>query len=75
MSYWDLINVDDFWEKRDTFNSERWEVAFYCKDCRKLVEVDRPNENGYVFICKVCSWKNIALWTTQWLISNYKIKV
>jgi len=75
MSYNDLINVDDFWDKRDTFNQERWDVAFYCKDCAKIVEVDRPNENGYVFICKVCAWKNIVIWTTEWLKSNYKIKV
>ncbi len=73
MSYSDLINIDDF-TKRDNFSEERWEVSFYCKDCEKIVETDRPNKNGYIFVCKECSWKNVAVWTLEWLKSNYKIK-
>lgn len=74
MSYWDLINIDDFWSKRDEFSTERWEVSFYCKDCTKLVEVDRPNPKGYKFVCKECKWNNIAVGTQEGLKSNYKIK-
>lgn len=73
MSYTDLINIDDF-AKRETFNNERGDVSFYCKDCKKIVEVNRPNKNGYTFICKECKSKNIALWTLEWLKTNYKIK-
>lgn len=74
MSYADLINIDDFWDKRDTFNQERWDVSFFCKDCSKIVETSRPEESWYVFICKTCNWKNIAIWTYEWLKSNYRIK-
>lgn len=28
-------------KKRETFNDERWDVAFYCKDCEEIVETDR----------------------------------
>jgi hypothetical protein len=74
MSYADLINIDDFWDKRDTFNQERWDVTFFCKDCNKIVETNRPDENWYVFICKICNWKNIAIWTQEWIKSNYRVK-
>jgi Zn finger protein HypA/HybF involved in hydrogenase expression len=73
MSYSDLINVDDF-EKKEYFSQERWDVSFYCKDCKKLVETDRPNPNWYTFICHECEWKNIVIWTEEWLKTNYKIK-
>ena len=73
-NFWDLVNIEEFWNKREYFNPERWEVSFYCKDCKKLVEVDRPNPKWYTFICKICNWKNIAIGTEEWLKSNYKIK-
>ena len=73
MSYSDLINVDDF-EKKEYFSQERWEISFYCKDCKKLVETDRPDPNGYKFICKNCEWENIVIWTQEWLKSNYRLK-
>jgi len=73
MNYKDLINIDDF-EKRETFNEERWDVAFYCKDCEELVEIDRLNPNWYIFKCKKCWWNNIAVWTLAWLKENYRIK-
>ncbi len=74
MSYNDLINIEELWNKLEQFNPDRWWVAFYCKDCKKLVEVDRPDPKGYTFICKQCQWKNIVLWTEEWLKNNYKIK-
>lgn len=72
-NFWDLINIDEF-DKRDNFNEDRWEVSFYCKDCKKLVESDRPNPKWYKFICKICEWKNVVVWTREGLITNYKIK-
>ena len=74
MSYNDLINVEELWAKLEQFNSERWDVAFYCKNCKKLVEVDRQTPKSYVFICKICGEKNIVLGTEEWLKVNYKIK-
>lgn len=73
MSYQDLINIDDF-EKRETFNKERWEVSFYCKDCKSLVETERPNPKWYTFVCKKCGGKNIVIGTQEGLKSNYKLK-
>lgn len=73
MNYKDLINIDDF-EKRETFNPERWDVAFYCKDCEEIVETERKNPNWYIFMCKKCGWSNIAVWTLAWLKENYRIK-
>ncbi len=73
MSYSDLINVDEF-EKKENFNYERWDVSFYCKDCKTLVETERPNKDGYVFICKKCEGKNIVIGTKEWLKTNYKLK-
>lgn len=72
-TFGDLVNIEEF-EKREDFKEERWKVSFYCKDCKKIVETDRPIENWYIFICKVCDGKNIAIWTEEWLKSNYKIK-
>ncbi len=72
-NFWDLVNIEEF-DKKGYFKEERWKVSFYCKDCKKIVETDRPNPNGYVFICKICWWKNIAIWTEEWLKSNYKLE-
>ena len=73
MSYSDLVNIDDF-AKRENFEEERWDVSFYCKDCKKIAETSRPKANWYIFVCTECEGKNIAVWTLQWLKSNYKIK-
>ncbi len=72
-TYWDLVNIEEF-DKKDYFKEERWSVSFYCKDCKKLVETDRPNKKWYTFICKECKWENIAIWTEEWLKTNYRIK-
>ena len=69
-----LINVEEFGDKREYFSPERWEVSFYCKDCAKIVEVERPNPNGYTFVCKICGWENIAIGTLESLKTKYKIK-
>lgn len=72
-NFWDLINIEEF-DKRENFNPERWEVSFYCKDCKKLVEAKRPDSKWYIFLCPECEWKNIVIWTEEWLKTNYKIK-
>ena len=73
MNYKDLINIDDF-QKRETFNEDRWDVSFYCKDCETLVETQRLKPNGYVFKCLVCGGENIAIGTTSGIKENYRIK-
>lgn len=73
-NYNDLINIEEFWEKKESFTEERWEVSFYCKDCKEIVETERLNPNKYEYKCKKCSWKNIVIGTLEWLKSNYRIK-
>jgi len=53
MSYTDLVNIDDF-AKRDIFVESRGDITFYCKDCQKIVETNRPNNKGYTFVCEEC---------------------
>lgn len=73
LNYSELLNIDDF-QKRETFNFERWEVAFYCKDCEEIVEVNREDEKKYIYNCLKCNWKNIVIWTKEWLKENFRIK-
>lgn len=73
-TYNELVNVEEFWWKKEWFKEDRWDVSFYCKDCEKIVETERLDPKGYVFKCAVCSGQNIALWTLEWLKTNYKLK-
>lgn len=73
-NFWDLINVEELWEKRDYFSEERWEISYYCKDCSKLVETSRKSPKWFIFECKECNGKNVALGTLESLKTNYKIK-
>lgn len=72
-NFWDLINIEEF-DKRDNFKEERWEVSFYCKDCKKIVDANRPDSKWYTFICPECDGKNVVIGTEEGLKSNYKIK-
>lgn len=72
--FWDLVNIEEFGDKRNNFEQERGGVAFYCKDCQTLVEVERPNPQGYTFVCKICTWKNIVIGTQAGLQDMYKRK-
>lgn len=72
-TYNELINVEGFWDRKNEFEQERWEVSFYCKDCGEIVEAKRPNPRGYTFVCPNCEWKNIAIWTMQWIKENYRL--
>ena len=69
--FWDLVNIEEFWEKRDNFDLERWDISFYCKDCEKIVETTRKEGKKYIFACQECKWNNIAVWTHAWLKDNY----
>lgn len=72
-NFGDLINIDEF-SKRENFKEERWAVQFYCRDCKEIVEITRPNPKWYVFICKKCDSKNVAIWTEESLKERYKRK-
>ncbi|MDD3145083.1 MAG: hypothetical protein PHV23_03135 [Candidatus Gracilibacteria bacterium] len=72
-SFSDLVNIEEF-DKRDNFKQDRGEVAFFCKDCRKIVETNRIDPNGYKFTCNICSGTNIVIGTHEGLKTNYKIK-
>ncbi len=73
-NFWDLVNIEEFWDRRQEFNMDRGDVTFYCKDCEKKTQVDRPNPKGYIFVCRVCSWKNVAIGTLEWINERFKIK-
>lgn len=73
-TYVDLVNVEEFWDKKESFSKDRWPVSFYCKKCEKIVETSRPNPKGYTFVCAECEWTEIVIWTEEWLKQNYKLK-
>lgn len=73
-NFWDLINVEELWEKRDYFTEDRWDVSFFCKDCEKMVETERKNPKSFVFSCVECKWKKIAVWTLESLKTKYNKK-
>lgn len=72
-NFGDLINIDEYWDKREQFNEDRGGLAYYCKDCKKIVEVEKW-EKEFDFTCKDCFWKEVVIGTLEWLKSNYKIK-
>lgn len=67
----DLVNIEEFWEKREYFDPERGEVSFYCKDCEKIVETERDSKKKYMFHCRSCKSTNIAIGTAAGLKENY----
>jgi DNA-directed RNA polymerase subunit RPC12/RpoP len=73
-NFGDLINIDEYWDKREQFNEDRWGIAYYCKDCKKIVEVKKVEWKKYDFSCEECSWKDVVIGTCEWLKSNYRIK-
>lgn len=72
-TYNDLINISTFWKKKEDFKENRWEIKFYCRDCKKVVETTRANPEKYVYECTTCKWKNISIWTEEG-ISDFYIK-
>ena len=45
------------------------DIAFYCKDCEQIVDVDRVGRR-YVYRCQICKTKNVAFGTGK-SIQNY----
>lgn len=78
-AYADLVNVSSFWKKReDTFNPERGEVAFYCRDCRKVIDPIKlePQRIGkkmreYLYECPTCHGRRVAIGTVEGLKEHY----
>ena len=27
-NFWDLVNIEEFWDKREDFSMDRWDVTF-----------------------------------------------
>jgi len=73
-NFWDLVNIEELWDKRENFNMERWNLTFYCKDCSEIVETEKKDPEWFTFICKKCLWENIAIWTEEWIRTKFKIK-
>ncbi len=63
--YNDLINVPSFWKKKENFKQERWDIIFYCRDCKKTVEVKKNDTKKYIYECKICKNKNISIGTEE----------
>ena len=70
-TYNDLINIPTFGKKIEDFKEDRWDVKFYCRDCKKSVEVTRLDPNKYIYQCKECGSKNISIWTQEGLKDFY----
>ena len=68
----DLVNIESFWEKKNNFDVDRWEVIYYCKDCEKKVNV-KKQESKLSFECEICWWRNIIIWTEKWIEWIYKL--
>jgi len=72
-SYSDLTNVPAFGKKRENiFNPERGEVAFYCRDCRKVIDPIKlePKKVGkkmreYLYECPLCHGTHVAIGTAE----------
>lgn len=73
-NFWDLVNIEEFWDKREDFSQDRWEITFYCKECKKIVETTREKPKWFTFFCNICKSDNIAIWTEQGVKSKFKIK-
>jgi len=70
-TYDDLINIPTFGKKKEDFKDDRWDVKFYCRDCKKVVETTRLDPNKYIYQCNECGWKNISIGTSEWLKDFY----
>ena len=49
------------------------EIAFFCKDCNKVVPVNRVGRR-YVYTCAECGTKNVAFGTANSIHSFFHIK-
>lgn len=68
----DLVNVSTYGKEKITFNPDRGAIVFFCHDCRKFVETDRPDPKKMRFICQTCKGKKISYGTEESLREHYK---
>ena len=68
----DLVNVSTYGKEKITFNPDRGAIVFFCHDCHKFVETDRPDGKKMKFICKTCHGKKISYGTEESLREHYK---
>jgi hypothetical protein len=68
----DLVNVSTYGKEKITFNPDRGGIVFFCHDCKKFVETDRPDAKKMKFICKTCKGKKISYGTEESLKEHYK---
>ena len=73
-NYGEVINIEDFWDKRLYFSQERGNITFYCKDCKDIVKTERISNWKYIFTCIICWWENISIGTEEWIKEMYKLK-
>ena len=81
-SYADLTNVPSFGKKREsTFNPERGDIAYWCRDCRKQVEAIHlePQKIGkklkeFLYECPICHSRRVATGTVEGLKEHYERK-
>ena len=81
-SYTDLVNVPSFGKKREsTFNPERGEMAYWCRDCRQIIEPIHlePQKIGkkmkeFLYGCPICQGMRVAIGTVEWLKEHYERK-
>lgn len=73
-SYNDLVNIPTFGKKKEEFSSDRGEVAFYCRDCQKVVDAVRLNPNKYIYECPECKGRKISIGTINSLGEFYSKK-
>ena len=54
---------------------ENWDgIIFYCKDCEKIVEVERASHRKYVYKCSICKTKNVAFGTEKSIATYFHIE-
>lgn len=68
----DLVNVSTYGKEKITFNPDRGVIVFFCHDCKKFVETDRPDAKKMKFFCKTCKGRKISYGTEESLREHYK---
>ena len=73
-NYNDLVNISTFGKKRENFDPERGELAYYCRDCEKEVAVEVLDEEAMAVRCAVCSGKKVSMGTSATIREFYAKK-
>jgi len=58
-----MTRIEDSWDG----------IVFYCKDCEKIVEVDRVGKK-FVYRCRECKTKNVAFGTEKSIVNYFHVK-